>query len=158
MQTWRRGAKKLAGAFTALVERESAEYAFTEAGSSGEFATWTRGVSWLKPFTSGSSLRFDLGGEGLGYDFPVPHNKRIGREFVRVICCFAGPQNIGVITLNRSLLHRKRGAEKLGSGGCRRRFLEASQKSSAGVENASGQEPSGSRVPDRSVRIHRPTH
>jgi hypothetical protein len=26
------------------------DYAFTEAGSSGEFATWTRGVSWPKPF------------------------------------------------------------------------------------------------------------
>ncbi|MCX6621740.1 MAG: beta-galactosidase trimerization domain-containing protein [Acidobacteria bacterium] len=27
-----------------------ADYAFTEAGSGGEFATWTRGVSWPRPF------------------------------------------------------------------------------------------------------------
>jgi len=26
------------------------DYAFTEAGSTGEFATWTRGVSWPRPF------------------------------------------------------------------------------------------------------------
>jgi len=28
------------------------------------------------------ALRFDLGSEGLGYYFPVPHNKCVGSEFV----------------------------------------------------------------------------
>jgi hypothetical protein len=46
----------------------------------------------------------------LGYDFPVPHNKRVGSEFVGIVSCFRGPENIGVVTLNASLLHRKRRA------------------------------------------------
>ena len=61
-------------------------------------------------FRGGSVLRFDLGSEGLGYYLPVPHNKRVGSEFVRIVCCFCSPENIRVITLNASLLHRERGA------------------------------------------------
>jgi hypothetical protein len=64
-----------------------------------------REVSW----TGCSALRFNLSSEGLGYYLPVPHNKCVGSEFVRIVCCFCGPENIGVITLNASLLHRKRG-------------------------------------------------
>ena len=60
--------------------------------------------------TGCSALRFDLGSEGLRDDSPVPHNKCVGRKFVRIVCCFCGPENIGVITFNASLLHRKRGA------------------------------------------------
>jgi hypothetical protein len=60
--------------------------------------------------TGCSALRLDFGSEGLRYYFPVPHNKGVGGEFVRIVCCFCGPENVGVIPLNASQLHRKRGA------------------------------------------------
>jgi hypothetical protein len=59
-----------------------------------------------------------LGSEGWGYEFPLPHDKCVGSEFVKIVW-FCGPQDIGVITLNASLLHRKRGARlcKFGNEG-----------------------------------------
>ena len=57
-----------------------------------------------------SALPFDLGGEGLRYDLPVPHKKCVGSEFVGIVRCFGRPENIAVIALNRSVLHRERGA------------------------------------------------
>ena len=54
-----------------------------------------------------SALRFDLGSERLGNYFPIPHHKGIGSEFVRIVGRFRSPNNIGVITVNRSVLHRK---------------------------------------------------
>src|ERR1017187_3439872 len=67
---------------------------------------------------------FDLGGEGLRYYLPVSHHKRVGSEFVRIVCCFRSPDNIGVITLDGSLLHRKRGARfrKLRNEGLKERL------------------------------------
>jgi hypothetical protein len=55
-------------------------------------------------------LRLDLGSKRLGYYFSVPYNKRVGSEFVRVVRGFCGPENVGVITVNRSLPYRKRGS------------------------------------------------
>jgi hypothetical protein len=62
------------------------------------------------PLPGCSLLRFDLGSEGLGCYFPIPHNKRVRCEFVRIVCCFRSPENIGVIAIDASLLHRERGA------------------------------------------------
>ena len=45
-------------------------------------------------------LRFDLSTEGLVYYFPVPHNKSFGSEVTPILCCFRGPENVGVIPLN----------------------------------------------------------
>jgi hypothetical protein len=69
--------------------------------------------------TGCSALPFDLGSEGLRYYLPVPHNKCVGSEFVRIVRCFGRPENIAVIALNRSVLHRERGARlcKLGNEG-----------------------------------------
>ena len=63
-------------------------------------------VSW----TACSVLRFDLSSERLGYYLSVLHNKRISSEFVRIVCCLCGPENVGVIPINGAQLHRKRGA------------------------------------------------
>src|SRR5215831_20920277 len=57
-----------------------------------------------------SVLRFNLSSEGLSYYFFVPHNEGVSREFVQIVCCFRGPENVGVITVDGSVLHCKRGA------------------------------------------------
>jgi hypothetical protein len=54
-----------------------------------------------------SALRFDLSSKGLRYYLPVPHNKRVGNEFVGIVRCFGGPENIAMIALNRSVLQRE---------------------------------------------------
>ena len=54
-----------------------------------------------------SALRFDLSSKGLRYYLPVPHNKCVGNEFVGIVRCFGGPENISVIALNRSVLQRE---------------------------------------------------
>jgi hypothetical protein len=51
-----------------------------------------------------SAFRFDLSSKGLRYYLPVPHNKRIGNEFIGIVRCFGGPENIAMIALNRSEL------------------------------------------------------
>jgi hypothetical protein len=55
-------------------------------------------------------LRYDFGSERLRYDFSVPHNKRVGSHFVRIVRRFRTPKNVGVVTLNVSLLYHKRGS------------------------------------------------
>jgi hypothetical protein len=57
-----------------------------------------------------SALPFDFGSEGLRYYLPVPHNKCVGSEFVRIFPCLGRPENIAVIALNRPVMHRERGA------------------------------------------------
>ena len=57
-----------------------------------------------------SALPFDFGSEGLRYYLPVPHNKCVGSEFVRIFPCLGRPENIAVIALNRLVMHRERGA------------------------------------------------
>src|SRR6476469_11148260 len=60
--------------------------------------------------TAGSSLRSDLGSERLRDYFPVPYNKCVRSELVRIVRCFGRPNNIAVIAVNRSMPHRERGA------------------------------------------------
>ena len=60
-----------------------------------------------------SALRLDLGSKRSGYYFPVPYNKRVCSEFVQVVRGFCGPENVGAITVTRSLPHRKRGSRLL---------------------------------------------
>ena len=66
-------------------------------------------MSALGP-TDGSSLRSDLGSERLRDYLPVPYNKCVCSELVRIVRCFGRPDNIAVIAVNRSMLHRERGA------------------------------------------------
>jgi hypothetical protein len=54
-----------------------------------------------------SVLRCDFSGKGLSYYFPVPHKKCVGSEFVRIVCCFCGPENVSVVPDNGSYLHGK---------------------------------------------------
>jgi hypothetical protein len=74
--------------------------------------------------TRRSALPSDLGSEGLRYYLLVPHNKCVGSEFVRIVRCFGRPNNIAVIALNRSVLHRERGSRlcKFGEEGLKERL------------------------------------
>src|SRR5262249_15769970 len=71
-----------------------------------------------------SALWFDLSGEGLRDYLPIPHNKCVGTKFIRIGRCVGGPQNIAVIALSRSVLHRERGTRlcKLRNEGLKERL------------------------------------
>ena len=57
-----------------------------------------------------SALRFDPSSERLRHYLPIPYNKCVGSEFIRIVRCFGRPENISVIALDRSMLYRERGA------------------------------------------------
>src|SRR5215813_13500409 len=56
-----------------------------------------------------SSLGRYLAGEGLGHDLAVPHNERVRAYFVQVVGSLRGPQNVGIVALDRLLLHAECG-------------------------------------------------
>ena len=53
-------------------------------------------------------LRSDLGGKGLGYYFLVPHKEGVSSAFVCVVLGLCIPQDVGIVTFNGPLVHRKR--------------------------------------------------
>jgi hypothetical protein len=57
-----------------------------------------------------STLWFDASSKGLRDYFSIPHDERVGGKFVRIVGCFRGPDNIGMITVNGSLLDGERRA------------------------------------------------
>src|SRR5437868_15485098 len=61
-------------------------------------------VRWI----GDSMLRSDLGGKGLGYYFLVPHKEGVSSAFVCVVLGLCIPQDVGIVTFNGPLLHRKR--------------------------------------------------
>jgi hypothetical protein len=68
----------------------------------------TPAQSPLEGLFSASVLRFDLSSEGLGYYFSA--QQKCQCEFVPIVCCFCGPENVGVIPLGAAQLHHKRRA------------------------------------------------